>query len=393
MKEIVIISGVRTAQGKFDGALKGFSAPQLGGIVVKEAVKRAGIKPTDVNEVIMGNVVSAGLYQNVARQAAIAAGIPYEAGAFHVDKVCGSSLKAVILAAQAIKSDDAEIIVAGGMESMTNCPYILDKARFGYRLFDGKIIDAMVNDGLWDVYNKFHMGMTGEIVAEKYKVTREDCDKFAAWSHEKAAKATDEGKFKDEIVPIEIKQKKGDPIIFDKDEGIRKDSTFENLAKLKPVFKEGGVVTAGNASQITDGASAVVVMSKDKAKKLGIKPLATIKGYNTVGVKPEYVMEAPVPGVNSLLKKMNLTIDDIDIVEHNEAFSSASVALMKEVNIPKEKFNIHGGAVALGHPIGCSGSRILVTLMNVLRQQKKNRGLATICLGGGNAVSMIIERE
>jgi len=392
MKEIVIVSGVRTAQGKFDGSLKGFSAPQLGSIVIKEAVKRAGIKPTDVNEVIMGNVVSAGLYQNVARQAAIAAGIPYEAGAFHVDKVCGSSLKAVILASQAIRCEDAEIVVAGGMESMTNCPYILDKARFGYRLFDGKIIDSMVNDGLWDVYNKFHMGMTGEIVAEKYKVTREDCDRFSAGSHEKAAKATEEGKFKEEIVPIEIKQKKGDPIIFDKDEGIRRDSNFENLSKLKPVFKEGGIITAGNASQISDGASAVVVMSKDRAKKLGLKPLATIKGYNTVGVKPEYVMEAPVPGVKSLLKKMNLTIDDIDLVEHNEAFSSASVALMKEVGITKEKFNIHGGAIALGHPIGCSGSRILITLMHEMKHYNKNRGLATICLGGGHAVSMIIER-
>ncbi len=392
MKEIVIVSGVRTAQGKFDGSLKGFSAPQLGGIAIKEAVRRAGVKPTDVNEVIMGNVVSAGLNQNVARQAAIVAGIPYEAGALHVDKVCGSSLKAVILASQAIRCEDAEIVVAGGMESMTNCPYILDKARFGYRLFDGKIIDSMVNDGLWDVYNKFHMGMTGEIVAEKYKVTREDCDRFSAGSHEKAAKATEEGKFKEEIVPIEIKQKKGDPIIFDKDEGIRKDSNFDNLQKLKPVFKEGGIITAGNASQISDGASAVVVMSKDRAKKLGLKPLATIKGYNTVGVKPEYVMEAPVPGVKSLLKKMNLTIEDIDLVEHNEAFSSASVALMKEVGIPKEKFNIHGGAIALGHPIGSSGSRILITLMHEMKHYNKNMGLATICLGGGHAVSMIIER-
>jgi len=392
MKEIVIVSGVRTAQGKFDGSLKGFSAPQLGGIAIKEAVKRAGIKPTDVNEVIMGNVVSAGLNQNVARQASIAAGIPYESGALHVDKVCGSSLKAVILASQAIRCEDAEIVVAGGMESMTNCPYLLDKARFGYRLFDGKIIDSMVSDGLWDVYNKFHMGMTGEIVAEKYKVTREDCDRFSAGSHEKAAKATEEGRFKDEIVTIEIKQKKGDPIIFDKDEGIRKDSNFENLQKLKPVFKEGGIITAGNASQISDGASAVVVMSKDKAKKLGIKPLATIKGYNTVGVKPEFVMEAPVPGVKALLKKMNLTIDDIDLVEHNEAFSSASVALMKEVGIPKDKFNIHGGAIALGHPIGSSGCRILVTLMHSMKHYNKHRGLATICLGGGHAVSMIIER-
>ena len=392
MNEAVIVSGVRTAQGKFAGALKGFSAPQLGGIAIKEAVKKAELKLTDINEAIMGNVVSAGLGQNVARQAAITAGIPYEVGALHVDKVCGSSLKAAVLAAQAIKLGDAECIVAGGMESMTNCPYFLDKARFGYRLFDGKIKDAMVNDGLWDVYNNFHMGMTGEVVAERFNVSRKDCDEFAAGSHQKAAKATETGKYKEEIIPIEIPQKKGDPIVFDKDEGIRKDSTPEALAKLKPFFKEDGVVTAGNASQITDGASAVVVMSKEKAKKEGIEPLATIKGYNTVGVKPEYVMEAPVPGVKQLLKTMKLSIDDIDLVEHNEAFSSASVALMKEVNIPKDIFNVHGGAVALGHPIGSSGSRILVTLIHAMKQYKKTRGLATICLGGGNAVSMIVER-
>ena len=392
MNEVVVVSGARTAQGKFDGALKSFSAPQLGKIAIKEAVKRAGLEPKDIDEVIMGNVVSAGLNQNVARQAAIAAGIPYEVPSFHVDKVCGSSLKAVILAAQAIKCNDAEIVVAGGMESMTNCPYLLDKARFGYRLFDGKIIDSMVNDGLWDVYNKFHMGMTGEIIAEKYNLTREDCDRFAVWSHEKAAKATDEGKYKEEIVPVEIKQRKGDSFIFNKDEGIRKNSTVESLAKLKPVFKDGGVVTAGNASQITDGGSAVVVISKEKANSLGLTPLATIKGYNTSGVKPDLVMEAPIPGVKNLLKKMNLSIDDIDLVEHNEAFSSASIAVMKGIEIPKEKFNVHGGAVALGHPIGSSGSRILITLTYALKQYKKTRGLATICLGGGNAVSMVIER-
>jgi len=392
MNEAVVVSGVRTAQGKFAGGLKDFSAPQLGGIVIKEAVKRAGIKPKDVNEVIMGNVVSAGLGQNVARQAAIAAGMPYEIGALHVDKVCGSSLKAVVLATQAIKVGDAECIVAGGMESMTNCPYFLPKARFGYRMFDGKIIDSMVNDGLWDVYNNYHMGNTGEVIAEKYHISREECDKFALWSHQKAAKATETGKFKDEILPVGIKQKKGDPIIFDKDEGIRKDTTLEKLAKLPPFFKEGGVVTAGNASQITDGGSAVIVMSKEKAKKEGIAPLATIKGYNTSGVKPEYVMEAPIPGVKSLFKTMKLSIDDIDLVEHNEAFSSASVALMKEVGIPKDIFNVHGGAVAIGHPIGCSGSRILVTLIYAMKQYNKSRGLATICLGGGNAASMIVEQ-
>lgn len=391
MKEVVIIAAVRTAQGKFAGALKDFQAPQLGGIVIKEAVKRAGIEAKDVDEVIMGCVVSAGLGQNVARQAAINAGIPYEVGALHVDKVCGSGLKAVVLGAQAIKCGDADIVVAGGMESMSNCPYSLPKARYGYRMFNGEIVDLMVYDGLWDVYNNFHMGMTGEIIAEKYNITREDCDKFALWSHQKATKATEEGKFKDEIVPIEI-QKDGNNVTFDKDEGIRPDTTLEKLAKLKPFFKKDGVITAGNASQITDGASAVVLTSKENAKSLGLESLATIKGYNTSGVEPAYVMEAPIPGVKKLLKDMKLSIDDIDLVEHNEAFSSASVAVMKELNISREKFNVHGGAVALGHPIGSSGCRILVTLIHAMKRYKKDRGLATICLGGGNAVSMIVER-
>ncbi|MFA5101699.1 MAG: acetyl-CoA C-acetyltransferase [Candidatus Thermoplasmatota archaeon] len=392
MKEAVIVNAVRTAQGKFDGALKGFSAPQLGGIVIKEVVKRTGIPPQDIDEVIMGNVVSAGLGQNVARQAAIHAAIPYEVGCLHIDKVCGSSLKAVVLAAQAIKLGEADCIIAGGMESMTNCPYLLDKARFGYRLFDGKLIDSMVHDGLWDVYNNFHMGMTGEIVAEKYHITRKDCDEIALASHQKAAKATETGGFKDEIVPVEIPQKKGDPVVFAADEGIRKNTTMESLGALKPFFKDGGVITAGNASQITDGASAVVVMSKEQAQKHNLEILGTIKGYDTTGVKPEYVMEAPIPGVTKLLKKMQLSIDDIDLVEHNEAFSSASAALIKEIGIPKDKFNVHGGAIALGHPIGCSGSRILVTLLHAMKQYKKHRGLATICLGGGHAVSMIVER-
>ena len=392
MKEVVIVSGVRTAQGKFAGALKGFSAPQLGGMVIKEAVKRAKIETKDVEEVIMGNVVPAGLGQNVARQAAINAGIPYEVGAFHVDKVCGSSLKAIVIAAQAIKSEDAEIIIAGGMESMSNCPYALPKARFGYRLFDGKILDLMVRDGLWDVYNDYHMGNTGEVIAEKYNLKRKEIDEFAMHSHSKAEKATKNGKFKDEILPIEVPQKRADPITFDKDEGIRPGTTVEKLAKLPPVFRKDGVVTAGNASQITDGASATVVMSADKAKELGIKPMATIVDYNTSGVKPELVMYAPVPGVKALLKKTGFKIDDMDLVEHNEAFSSASLAVMKEFGLNHDNFNVHGGAVAIGHPIGSSGSRILITLMNAMKQQNKHRGLATICLGGGNAVSMIIER-
>jgi len=392
MKDVVIVSGVRTAQGKFSGALKSFSAPQLGSIAIKGAVEKAGIQGKEVDEVIMGCVVAAGLGQNVARQAAIAADIPYEAGALHVDKVCGSSLKAVVLASQAIQCDDAEIIVAGGMESMSNIPYAIPKARYGLRMFDSKIVDLMVHDGLWDAYNDFHMGHTGEIIAERNDISREDCDEFAAWSHQKAEKATEKGWYENEIIPVEIKQKKKEPIIFDKDEGIRPGTTKESLSNLKPFFKENGVVTAGNASQITDGASAVVVMSKDKAKELGLKPMVTIKGYNTCGVKPELVMEAPIPGVKSLFKKMNMTMKDIDLVEHNEAFSSASVAVMKSFNIPKEKFNVHGGAVALGHPIGSSGSRILVTLIHAMNNLKKKRGLATICLGGGNAVSMIVER-
>jgi len=392
MKEVVIVSGVRTAQGKFSGALKGFSAPQLGGIVIKEAVKRANLKPKDIQEVIMGNVVPAGLGQNVARQAAINAGIPYEVGALHIDKVCGSGLKAVVLAAQAIKCGDADIVVAGGMESMSNVPFALPKARYGYRMFDGKVVDLMVHDGLWDVYNDYHMGNTGEVIAERHDISRKDCDEFAAWSHKKAADATEKGYFKDEIVPIEVPQKKADPIIFDKDEGIRPGTTAEKLANLKPFFRKDGVVTAGNASQITDGASATVVMSKEKVDKLGIEALATIKGYNTSGVEPAYVMGAPIPGVKKILKDMKFSIDDIDLVEHNEAFSSASAAVMKEFSIPKEKFNVHGGAVAIGHPIGSSGSRILITLMHAMKNMNKHRGLATICLGGGNAVQMIIER-
>ncbi|MEA3560026.1 MAG: thiolase family protein [Candidatus Thermoplasmatota archaeon] len=392
MRQPVIVSAVRTAQAKFAGALKDIKATELGSKVIKGAINTIDLDPKEIEEVIMGNVVSAGQGQNVARQAAIGAGLPYNVGAFHVDKVCGSSLKAVVLAAQAIKCGDADTILAGGMESMSNCPYILDKARFGYRLFDGKITDSMVKDGLWDVYNDFHMGHTGEIIAEKYSLTREEIDEFAVWSHQKAAKATENGHFKDEVIPVEVPQRKKEPVIFDKDEGIRYDASLEGMARLKPFFRKDGVVTAGNSSQLTDGASATIIMSEEKANELGLDIMGRITGYNTSGVEPSLVMEAVVPGVRDLLKKMDLTIDDIDIVEHNEAFSSASVALMKAHGIPKEKFNVNGGAVALGHPIGSSGSRILTTLLHAMKRLGKKRGLATICLGGGNAVNMVVEK-
>ncbi|MCJ2511937.1 MAG: acetyl-CoA C-acetyltransferase, partial [Candidatus Thermoplasmatota archaeon] len=364
---------------------------QLGGSAIKESIKRAGIEGKDIQEVMMGNVVSAGLGQNPARRAMIFAGLPYEIGAFTINKVCGSGLKAVMIAADAIKSGSYGIIVAGGMENMNQCPYLLTKARYGYRLFNGELVDAMVHDGLWDIHNDFHMGLTGEIVAERFNITREEMDALACESHLKAAKATEEGRFKDEILPLEIPQRKGDPIIFDKDEGVRPDTTRERLGKLKPVFKKDGMVTAGNASQISDGASALVVMAKSEAEKRGVEPLARVVAYNTSGLEPEHVMSAPIPSVKALLKDNGFTIDDIDIFEHNEAFASASVAVRREIGVPDEKFNVNGGAVALGHPIGCSGARVLTTLLYAMKDRNAGRGLATLCLGGGNAVSMIVE--
>lgn len=393
MKEVVIVSAVRTAIGKFNGTLRDFPAQKLGAVAIKEAIKRAGIEATAVDEVLMGNVISAGLGQNPARQAMIQADLPVKIGAATVNKVCGSGLKTVMMAAQAIKAGDADVIVAGGMENMNQGPYLLCNARSGYRLGDGKLIDAMVHDGLWDIYNDFHMGMTGEIVAEKYDVTREDTDKLALGSHQKAAEAIKGGKFREEIVPIEIPQRKSDPIVFDTDEGVREDTSLEKLAKLRPVFKKDGLVTAGNASQISDGGAAVVVASRKKAEELGLKSMAKILDYNTGGVAPEYVMEAPIPTCRKLFEKTGLGIEDMDLFEHNEAFASASVAVKKELQVPDEKFNVHGGAVALGHPIGCSGTRVLVTLLYALKQEGKKRGLATLCLGGGNAVAMIVEME
>lgn len=391
MEEVVLAGAVRTAIGKFGGSLVNFNAAQLGGFVIAETVKRAGLEGGDIQEVLMGNVVSAGLGQNPARRAMISAGIPYGAAASTVNKVCGSGLKTVMMAADAIKAGSYRMVVAGGMENMNQSPYLLRRARYGYRLFDGKLVDAMVFDGLWDVYNDFHMGMTGEIVAERFNVTREEADKLAYESHTKAARATEEGGFRDEILPLEIPQKKGEPFVFDKDEGIRPDTSVEKLAKLKPVFKKDGLVTAGNASQISDGASALIVMAKSEAEKRGLEPFARIIAYNTSGVKPEHVMEAPIPSVKGLLKDNGFTIDDIDLFEHNEAFASASVAVKREIGVPGEKFNVNGGAVALGHPIGCSGARVLTTLLYAMKSRNAGRGLATLCLGGGNAVSMIVE--
>ena len=391
MEEVVLASAVRTAVGRFGGSLVDINATQLGGYVISEAVKRAGLKGEDIEEALMGNVVSAGLGQNPARRAMIYSGLPYEIGATTVNKVCGSGLKSVMMAADAIKAGSYKIIVAGGMENMNQCPYLLRQARYGYRLFDGKLVDAMVFDGLWDIHNDFHMGMTGEIISERLNVSREEMDKLAYESHMKAGKATEEGRFKDEILPFEIPQRKGEPVVFDKDEGVRPDTSVEKLAKLKPVFKKDGVVTAGNASQISDGAAALVVMAKSEAESRGIQPLARVVAYNTSGVKPEYVMEAPMPSVKALLKDTGLTIDDLDLFEHNEAFASASVAVKREIGVPDEKFNVNGGAVAIGHPIGCSGARVLTTLLYAMKNRNAGRGLATLCLGGGNAVSMIVE--
>jgi acetyl-CoA C-acetyltransferase len=391
MGEVVIVSAVRTAIGRYGQSLKPFSAQQLGALAIKEAVKRARIQPSEIQDVIMGNVISAGLGQNPARQAMIHGEVPVSVPAVTVNKVCGSSLKAAMMGADAIKAGSSDTILAGGMESMTNAPYLDPKARWGHRMGDGKLIDAMINDGLWDSYENFHMGMTGEIIAEKYDISREMMDKFSYNSHMRAAKATEEGLFKEEILPIEVPQRKGDPIVFDKDEGIRKGTTPEGLAGLKTAFKKDGMLTPGNCSQLSDGGSAVVLMDADKAQERGIEPLARITGYLSSGVEPKYVMEAPIPAVKMLLEKLGKTVDDIDLFEHNEAFASASCAVAKGLEIPLDKFNVHGGAVALGHPIGASGTRILATLIYAMKNRGAKTGIATICLGGGNAVAMSIE--
>jgi acetyl-CoA C-acetyltransferase len=392
MQQPVIISATRTAIGKFQGALKPFTAPQLGSIAVRAAIERAGLEAGQIDEVIMGCVLQAGLGQNPARQAALHANIPHTVSALTVNKVCGSGLKAVMLAAQGIALGDSEIVVAGGMESMSNAPYLLMKGRDGYRMGNGEIVDSMVHDGLSCAFDCWHMGETGEVVAEKYGITRAQQDEYALNSQRKAIAAIEAGRFKDEITPISIIQRKGDPIIFDTDEGPRADSSLESLAKLKPAFRQSGTVTAGNASTINDGAAACVVTSFATASKLGRAPLARIVAQATAGVEPKLVMMAPVDAVKKVAAKAGWKLADVDLFELNEAFSSQSVALTQQLELDPSRVNVNGGAVALGHPIGASGARVLVTLLHEMIKRDARRGIASLCLGGGNAVALAVER-
>ncbi len=392
MRDVVIAAACRTPIGKFQGALSGFTAPQLGALAIREALTRAKIAPELVDEVIFGNVLAAGLGQNPARQAAIHAGVPNTVPSFTINKVCGSGLKAVMLAAQAIRAGDAEIVVAGGQESMTNAPYLMPEARAGVRLGHGKLIDSMIQDGLWDIYNDFHMGQTGELVAKKYEISRREQDEFAAKSHQKAGAANTAGKFDAERFVVKIPQKKGDPLLFTTDENVRGDTTADSIAKLKPAFDPAGSVTAANASSINDGASAIVVMSADAAKKHGVKPLARITGYAAGGCAPEWVMMAPEKSIGACAAKLSKKPRDFDLHEINEAFSVAAIALMRVLDLDPERVNVNGGAVALGHPIGASGARVLTTLLHAMQQRDAKTGMASLCLGGGNAVSLAVER-
>ncbi|MCP3916540.1 MAG: acetyl-CoA C-acetyltransferase [bacterium] len=392
MKDVVIASACRSPIARFQGSLAGFSAPQLGGLAVAEAVRRAGIEAEHVEEVLMGNVLGAGLGQNPARQAARAAGIPDAVGSTTINKVCGSGLKAVMLAAQAIRAGDAECIVAGGMESMTNAPYLMPDARRGARLGHAKLIDSMVHDGLWDIYNDFHMGMTGELVADKYEIARAEQDQFAAESHNRAEAATAAGRFDAEKFTIEVPQRKADPVAFTTDENVRAGMTADSIGKMRPAFKKDGSVTAANASSINDGASALVVMSADRAQELGVKPLACIRHYATGGCAPEWVMMAPEQSIGSCSQKAGMKPSDFDLHEINEAFSVAAIALRRVLDLDPDKVNVNGGAVALGHPIGASGARVLTTLLHAMQQRDATTGMASLCLGGGNAVSLAVER-
>lgn len=391
MRDVVIISAVRTPIGNFNGVFKDLSALDLGSIVLAAAVNRAGIEPSAVDEVIMGNVLPGGLGQNPARQAMLRAGFPLAAAALTVNKVCGSGLKAVMLGAQAIACSDADVVVAGGMESMNNAPYYLEKARFGYRMNNSAIIDGMVHDGLFDIINDFHMGYTAELVSKKFNVSRQDMDEYASLSNERALSSIKQGLFKKEIVPVSVKNKKGEAYIIDTDEGPRP-TTMDALAGLKPAFKSGGAVTAGNSSKISDGAAAVVLMAKDKADALGLKPMAYVGAQGAAGVPLEDVLVAPLKSIPKVLKKAGLSLEEIDLHEVNEAFAASTVAVMRELGIPLEKLNVHGGAIALGHPIGASGARVLVTLLYAMQQRNVRRGMASLCLGGAEAVSLIVER-
>jgi acetyl-CoA C-acetyltransferase len=393
--DVVIISGCRTAVGKFQGSLSDLSAPQLGAVVVREAVKRAGLNSDQVDECILGNVLPAGLGQNPARQAAIFGGLSAATGAMTINKVCGSGLKAVALAAQAVQTGNSSIVVAGGMESMTNAPYLLPQARKGYRLGNGQVIDSMVHDGLWDIYNDYHMGVTGENVAERYGITREEQDEFAVNSHRKAVAAMKECRFKSQIVSVEIPAKKrgAAPILFDKDESPREDTTMETLRALKPAFKKDGTVTAGNAPGVNDGAAALVVTSAKRASELGAQPMVRIVAQATSGVEPKWVMMAPVDAVRKIWEKTGWKNDDVDLYELNEAFSVQALGVMRELGLEANKVNVNGGAVAIGHPIGASGARVLVTLIYEMTRRNVKRGIAALCLGGGNAVAMAVERN
>lgn len=392
MREVVVVSAARTAIGSFGGSLSKFSATDLGTIAAKEAIRRAGIKPEIIDEAIVGNVISAGLGQNIARQIALNAGLSEGSTAFTVNKVCGSGIKSVSLASQAIKAGEADVILCGGTESMSNAPYLLPTTRWGQRMNDGKIVDSMIKDALWEAFNDYHMGVTAENVATEYGITREMQDEFALNSQMKAEKAIKEGKFKDEIVPVEIPQRKGDPIIFDTDEYAKFGTTIEKLAKLKPAFKKDGTVTAGNASGINDGAAMLIVMAKDKAEELGIKYLATIKAYASGGVDPKVMGCGPYEATTRLFNKTGLTIDDIDLVEANEAFASQSIAVSQELHFDKDKVNVNGGAIALGHPVGASGTRIITTLIYEMIRRDSKRGLATLCIGGGQGMAIVLER-
>jgi acetyl-CoA C-acetyltransferase len=391
MNESVILSAVRTPTGKFLGALKDFTAPQLGAMAVREAVARAGIDPAIVEECIMGNVIQAGNGQNPARQAALNGGLAEHVAALTINKVCGSGLKAVMLAAQGIATGDIEVAVAGGMESMSNSPYLLPRVREGLRMGNGTLVDSMINDGLWCAFENCHMGMSGEVVAEKYSVARTDQDKYAAESHRKAAHATRAGWFKDEILPITIPQKKGNPVVVDRDESIREDTTAEALAALRPAFKKDGSVTAGNAPGVNDGASALVVTSAARARTLGKAPLARIVGQATSGLAPKLVLMTPVEAVRKVAVKVGWKLSDVDLFELNEAFSVQAIAVVRELGIDLERVNVHGGAVAMGHPIGASGARVLTTLLYALKRRNLKRGIASLCLGGGNGVALAVE--